>query len=95
MQVCQDLLNQYWAESDSFLNCIITSDETCSHHYELESKSQSMEWEKKKKKKKKKFKTQPSAGKVMCTVFWDSKGVILLDFLEPRQTINKGLNFQS
>ena len=23
----------------------------------------------------------------MCTVFWDRKGVILLDFLEPRQTI--------
>ena len=37
---------------------------------------------------KKKFKTLPSAGKVMCTVFWDRKGVILLDFLEPRQTIN-------
>ena len=37
---------------------------------------------------KKKFKMQPSADKVMCTLFWDSKGVILLDFLEPRQTIN-------
>ena len=28
----------------------------------------------------KKFKTQPSAGKVMTTVFWDAKGVIMLDF---------------
>jgi len=37
---------------------------------------------------KKKFKTLPSVGKVMCIVFWDRKGVILLDFLEPRQTIN-------
>ena len=47
-----------------------------------------------------------SAGKVMCTVFWDRKGVMLLDFLEPGQTINsdhyiatltklEGLNFQS
>ena len=27
----------------------------------------------------KKFKTQPSAGKVMATVFWDAKGVIMLD----------------
>ena len=36
---------------------------------------------------KKKFKTLPSAGEVMCTVFWDRKGVILLDFLEPGQTI--------
>jgi len=24
----------------------------------------------------------------MCTVFWDKKGVILLDFLEPGQTMN-------
>jgi hypothetical protein len=30
----------------------------------------------------------PSAGKVMCTVVWDRKGVILLDFVEPGQTIN-------
>jgi len=37
---------------------------------------------------KKKFKTLPSASEVMCTVFWDRKGVILLDFLEPGQTIN-------
>jgi len=37
---------------------------------------------------KKKFKTLSSAGKVKCTVFWDRKGVILLDFLEPGQTIN-------
>ena len=35
-----------------------------------------------------KFKMLPSAGKVLCTVFWDRKGVILLDFLEPGQTIN-------
>ena len=27
----------------------------------------------------KKFKTQPSAGKVMVTVFWDAKGVNMLE----------------
>ena len=32
----------------------------------------------------KKFKTQPSAGKVMATVFWDAKGVITLYFY-PRE----------
>ena len=35
----------------------------------------------------KKFKTQPSAGKVMATVFWDAKGIIMLDFLPKRSTI--------
>ena len=28
----------------------------------------------------KKFKTQPSAGKVMATVFWDSKGVPMVNY---------------
>jgi len=88
MQVCQDLLNQYEADGDSFLDRIITGDETWCHHYEPESKRQSMEWRHVNSPSKKKFKTLPSAGKVMCTVFWDRKGVILLDFLEPGQTIN-------
>ena len=35
----------------------------------------------------KKFKTQPSAGKVMVTVFWDAQGVIMLDFLAKKCTI--------
>ena len=33
------------------------------------------------------FKTQPSAGKVMATVFWDATGIIMLDFLTKRSTI--------
>jgi hypothetical protein len=30
----------------------------------------------------KKFKTTPSAGKVLLTMFWGAEGVILLDFLK-------------
>lgn len=37
---------------------------------------------------KQKLKIQPLVGKVMCTVFQDGKMEILLDFLEPAQTIN-------
>ena len=36
----------------------------------------------------KKFKSQQSAGKVMVTVFWDSVGVILVDFMSKGTTIN-------
>ena len=43
MQICQDLLNQYKAEGDSFLDHIIASDETWHHRYDLESKQQSVE----------------------------------------------------
>jgi hypothetical protein len=36
MQVCQDLLNHYEAEGDSFLDHIITGEETWCHHYKPE-----------------------------------------------------------
>jgi len=35
-----------------------------------------------------KFKTQPSAGKIMVTIFLDSKGVLLIDYLPDKTTIN-------
>ena len=88
MQVCQDLLSQYEAEGDSFLDRIITGDETWCHHYEPESKRQSMKWRHVNSLSNKKFKTLLPAGKVMCAVFWDRKRGIVLDFLEPGQTIN-------
>jgi len=43
---------------------------------------------------KKKFKTQSSAGKVMCTVFWGGEGMILLDFLGPGKTINSATSWR-
>ncbi|GFR87033.1 histone-lysine N-methyltransferase SETMAR [Elysia marginata] len=36
----------------------------------------------------KKFKMQRSAAKVMATMFWDAKGVVLLDVLPQGQCIN-------
>jgi len=35
-----------------------------------------------------KFKTQPSAGKITATIFWDSKGVLLIDYLPDKTTMN-------
>ncbi|PNF14079.1 hypothetical protein B7P43_G02148 [Cryptotermes secundus] len=86
-EVCQDLLHQFETEGDKFLDNIVTGDETWCHHYQPESKRQSMEW-RHPDSPRKKFKTQPSARKVMCTVFWDRRGVILLDFLEPGESVN-------
>ena len=54
---------------------------------------QSMEWWLLNSIMNKNFKTQPSGGKVMYTVFWHRKKVILLYFLEPRQTINSDCYF--
>ena len=59
MQVCQDLLNQYEAEGDGFLDRIVIGDETWCDHYEPESKRKSMEWRHVNSPSKKKFKTLP------------------------------------
>ena len=86
IQVCLDLLKQY--ESDGSLNCVITVEETWFHHYQNSSPfcwcMSSLP--------KEKSKMQPSECKVMCTVFWNRKGMILLDFLEHGQTINSDCN---
>lgn len=38
----------------------------------------------------KKAKVVLSAGKVMASVFWDAKGIILVDYLKKGETINSG-----
>jgi len=53
-----------------------------------ESKWKSMERQYVNSPLKEKFKTQPSAGKVMCSLFWSRKRAILLDFQDSAQTLN-------
>ena len=65
----------------------MTVDETWVHYHEPENKAQSRQWVGPGSPRPKKFKTQPSAGKVMATVFWNAKGVIMLDLLPKRSTI--------
>ena len=56
----------------------MTVDETWVHYYEPDNKAQSRQWEGPGSSRPKKFKSQPSAGKVMTTVFWGLKSVIML-----------------
>ena len=62
--------------------------ETWPNHNDPDLKWQFLEWQHVNSPPKKKFKTQPSVGKMMYTVFWDGKGVFLLDFLDSGQIIN-------
>ena len=74
--VCCALLKRFRSKDD-FLLRLVTVDETWVHYYEPENKAQSRQWVGPGSPRPKKFKTQPSAGKVMATVFWDAKGVIM------------------
>jgi len=60
--------------------------------YTPETKEQSKQWTSPGEPAPKKPKNVPSAGKVMATVFWDSQGVIYIDYLEKGKTV-KGLYY--
>ena len=75
LEMCQE-------DESTFFKRLITQDETWVHHYDPETKAQSMQWKHLDSPPPKKARVQPSAGKVMLTVFWDQDGVVMTDFLE-------------
>jgi hypothetical protein len=66
----------------------VTGDETWISHVTAENKHQSMQWRYTAFPKTRKFKQMLSARKIMCTVFWDRHGVLLIDFMTQGTTIN-------
>ena len=84
---CSALLKRFRSKEDGFLSRLVTVDESWFHYYEPENKAQSRQWVGPGSPRPKKLKTQPSAGKVMATVFWDAQGLIMLDFLAKKSTI--------
>jgi [histone H3]-lysine36 N-dimethyltransferase SETMAR len=81
------LLAQYQQNPKGFLTRFVTMDETWVHHFDPESKRQSMEWKHHGSPPPRKFRVQPSAGKIMASIFWDAKGILLIDFLDRGATI--------
>ena len=75
------------ADEDCFFDRIITKDKTWVYHYDPETKQQSKQWLPRGSSGPIKFKSKRSVKKVMATVFWDSKGVVLVDFLEGKKTV--------
>src|SRR3954464_12027053 len=80
VSACQQLLDSFSAEGETFLERIVTGDETWVHHYTLETRRSSMQWKHVTSPSPRKFRVQRSAGKGMATVFWGTNGVLLLDF---------------
>ena len=85
--VCSALLKRFRSNGD-FLLRLVTVGKAWFHYYEPENKAQSRQLVGPGSPRPKKFKTQPSAGKVIATVVWDAKSVIMLDFLPKRSTIS-------
>jgi histone-lysine N-methyltransferase SETMAR len=71
VDACQELLKCFESEGDGFLGRIVMGDETWVHYHQPETKKASKEWRHTSSPKLKKFHIQPSAGKVMLTLFLD------------------------
>lgn len=84
----RDCLEMFEADPQDFMDRFVTMDETWVLHYTPEFKQQSKQWKRSDEPTPKKAKTILSAGKVMASVFWDSRGVIMVDYLPKGQTIN-------
>jgi hypothetical protein len=83
----EQLLEMCDRNEDDFFSRLVTTDESWIHQYDPETKESSKQWKHLESLPPKKAKTQPSAGKVMLTVFWDQDGVILTDYLAKGHTI--------
>jgi len=85
----QEFLDLFTSDQDKFVWHIVTGDETWIHHWDPESKQESMQWRHASSPPPRKFKTQPSTVKIMATIFWDSRGVLLIDYLLDKTTMNE------
>lgn len=86
-QMSLDLFHRFDADPTNFKSRVVTGDETWVYHYDPETKSQSMQWLPKGNRPPVKARVAKSAGKVMLSLFWDSKGPLLVDFMPPKSTI--------
>jgi hypothetical protein len=83
-------LTRYIEQGHDFLSCIVTGDGAWVSNITPESKQQSMEWRHTSLPIKKKFKQTISTCRIICTVFWDRKHVLLVELLPQDSTINAG-----
>ena len=84
----ESCLSLFTRNKQDFLRRYMTMDETWIHHFTLESKQQPAEWREANESHPKRPKTQQSAGKVMASVFWNSHGIVYINYLEKEKYIN-------
>ncbi|XP_012062218.1 PREDICTED: histone-lysine N-methyltransferase SETMAR-like [Atta cephalotes] len=83
--ISKQCLEIFQRNSDEFLRRFITVNETWIYYFTSETKEQSKQWTSSDELAPK---TVKSAGKMMATVFWDARGIIHIDYLSLKQTIN-------
>src|SRR5215469_1542251 len=85
---CQKILELCRGNQKQVLESIVTGDETMVLYYDPSSKRESMEWRKLGEAPPRKAKVTKSTKKIMATIFWDCRGILLIDFKEKKTTVN-------
>jgi histone-lysine N-methyltransferase SETMAR len=83
----RELLDIYNADPENFRARLLTRDETWLDHWDPESKQEAMQWVYRGSPPPNKFRPQPSAGKIMASIFWDAGGVLLVECLPRGATV--------
>lgn len=81
-ETCRHLLRLAEQYGEAFWQRIVTVDETWLPYYNPETKEQSREWRRPEEGHPIKARAGASSRKTMVTVFWDTQGVIHIDYLE-------------
>ena len=81
--ISRQLLDKYRANPKNVLVHVVTQDKTSVHHSDPETKAQNMQW---KHQVSRPLRVTPSTGNVMSSVFRESKGIIMIDYLEKEHT---------
>ncbi|XP_052826188.1 histone-lysine N-methyltransferase SETMAR-like [Octopus bimaculoides] len=76
-------------ENEKFFGRLIIQDETWIPHNDSETEAQSKKWKHDNSPPSKEAHIQFSAGKVMLTVLWDQRGVVMMGFLAKGTRINR------
>ncbi|UYV71458.1 hypothetical protein LAZ67_8003324 [Cordylochernes scorpioides] len=88
VDAAQKFLDCHKTDEEEFLDSIVTGNVTWVHYTTPETKEQSKQWKHTSSPKPLKFKQTLSAGKLIATVFWDRKGLLLCDNMRRGTTIN-------
>ena len=87
VKMCNEYCRLYNGEGDTFLNRVVTCDETWIHFFEPESKQQSSVWKHPSSPSPAKALISKSVGKVMAIIFCDIQGIILNHFVPQKTTV--------
>uniref|UniRef100_A0A3B5BAW3 Mos1 transposase HTH domain-containing protein n=1 Tax=Stegastes partitus TaxID=144197 RepID=A0A3B5BAW3_9TELE len=83
MEISRTLLDRFQADPEKFIGRFVTQYETWVHHFDPESKR----WKHMGCPAPKKLKKEASVDRVKASVFWDSEGLLMIDFLQKGQTV--------